>query len=60
MTSLDDKIHHQIDFLEKEQKRVKDCINKSGFDCTTAPYVIMKQYRDALKNHIGLLKLNLQ
>lgn len=56
---LTSQIHKQIDHLDAEQQRVKMFINGSGFDVTTAPYVIAKQYRDALKAHIKLLKGNL-
>jgi len=54
------EIKKQINLLEEEQKRVKQFLNKNNFNATTAPYVISKQYRDAVKKHIEVLKMNLE
>ena len=55
------KIQEQIDFLNAEQQRVKMLINEVGkFDCTTAPYVIVKNYRDAIKAHLRVLLSNIE
>ena len=54
------EISKQINRLNEEQQRVKQFLNENGFDCTTAPYVIAKQYRDAIKKHIEVLTMNLE
>jgi hypothetical protein len=54
------EIKKQINLLEEEQKRVKQFLNENNFNATTAPYVISKQYRDAVKKHIEVLKMNLE
>jgi hypothetical protein len=54
------EIKKQINLLEEEQKRVKQFLNENNFNATTAPYVIGKQYRDAVKKHIEVLKMNLE
>ena len=51
-------IERQIVLLTEELFRVKDFINKNGFDCTTAPFVIVSEYRSRLKAHIKVLKEN--
>ena len=56
---MNDQIKKQIELLNHEQERVKTFLNENGFDCTTAPWVIVKQYRDALKEHIKVLNMNL-
>jgi hypothetical protein len=53
------EIKKQIDLLEEEQRRVKQFLNENNFNCTTAPYVIAKEYRDAIKKHIEVLRMNL-
>lgn len=53
------EIKKQIDFLEDEIRRVKELVNKSGLDCTTSVYVIVNQYRDAMKKHLQVLRMNL-
>lgn len=58
-STMNQQIQKQIEVLEQEQFRVKTLINENGFDCTTAPYIIMKRYRDELKSHIKILKMNL-
>lgn len=57
---LKERIKKQLDFLDDEQRQVKIRINQSGFDCTTAPYVLMKQYRDSIKTQMKLLQINLE
>ena len=57
---MNEEIKKQINLLEEEQTRVKQFINENNFNCTTAPYVIAKQYRDAIKKHIKILKINLK
>lgn len=59
-TALMSEIQRQIDLLTEEQFRVKMFLNSNNFPCTTAPYVIAKKYRDELKQHIALLRLNLE
>ena len=54
------EIDRQIALLTEEQYRVKAFLNSNNFPCTTAPYVIAKNYRDELKKHIALLRLNLE
>lgn len=53
------EIKKQIDFLEDEIRRVKELVNKSGLDCTTSVYVIINQYRNSMKNHLQILRMNL-
>ena len=57
---MEKEIRKQIDLLEEEQRRVKQFLNENNFNCTTAPYVIAKKYRDAIKKHIEVLKMNLE
>lgn len=57
---MKNEIKRQIFLLEEEQKRVKQFLNENNFNCTTAPYVIAKKYRDAIKKHIEVLKINLE
>jgi len=57
---MNEEIKKQINLLEEEQTRVKKFINENNFNCTTAPYVIAKQYRDEIKKHIKILKMNLE
>lgn len=61
------EIDKQINQLEQEQIRcehrrceliVKQWINESGFDCTSAPWIMAREYRKALKDHLMNLKLN--
>ena len=57
---MNERIKNQIELLTEEQMRAKLFLNENGFDCTTAPYVIVKEYRDKLKEHIKLLRMNLE
>jgi len=56
--SLNSNIQEMIDLLTEEHQRAKMFVNSNGFDCTTAPFVIVKNYRDALKKHIVVLRDN--
>ena len=56
---MNEQIKKQIELLESEQNRVKFFLNANGFDCTTAPWIIVKRYREELKAHIAILKMNL-
>jgi hypothetical protein len=60
INNMNEEIKKQINLLEEEQTRVKQFINENNFNCTTAPYVIAKQYRDEIKKHIKILKMNLE
>jgi hypothetical protein len=60
INNMGEEIKKQINLLEEEQTRVKQFINENNFNCTTAPWVIAKQYRDEIKKHIGILKMNLE
>jgi hypothetical protein len=57
---MNEQIKKQIELLTEEQIRAKLFLIENGFNCTTAPYVIAKEYRDKLKEHIELLRLNLE
>lgn len=54
------EIERQIELLTEEQFRVKVFLNTNNFPCTTAPFVIAKEYRDKLKEHIKILRMNLE
>jgi hypothetical protein len=54
------EIERQIELLTEEHQRAKMFANENGFNCTTAPFVLVKQYRDALKEHIKILRMNLE
>ena len=56
---MNKEIERQIELLTEEQFRVKEFINRNGFNCTTAPFVIAKEYRDKLKAHVTILRMNL-
>jgi hypothetical protein len=60
INNMGEEIKKQINLLQEEQTRVKQFINENNFNCTTAPWVIAKQYRDEIKKHIGILKMNLE
>jgi hypothetical protein len=60
INNMSEEIKKQINLLQEEQTRVKQFINENNFNCTTAPYVIAKQYRDEIKKHIKILKMNLE
>ena len=59
MDELKERMARQLDLLHEECQRVKMFVNENGFDCTTAPFVIVKNYRDALKKHMAVLRENL-
>ena len=60
MDTMMENIKKQIKELDAEQRRVKEFINQNNFDCTTAPFFIVKQYRDALKAHLRVLRDNVE
>jgi len=60
MNDLKQKIERQIEFLTQEHQRVKMFVNENGFDCTTAPFILAKEYRDRIKEHIKILNMNLE
>ena len=57
---LKQRIDRQIELLDEEQFRVKRFLNENLLDCTTAPYVLAKEYRNKLKEHIKILRMNLE
>lgn len=57
---MNEQIKKQIELLTEEHQRAKRFVNENEFDCTTAPWVLVKQYRDALKEHIKVLRMNLE
>lgn len=59
MSDLTDEIKRMYDLLDEEQMRVKIFVNENGFNCTTAPFVLAKQYRDALKRQMEVLRCNM-
>jgi hypothetical protein len=40
---MNEEIEKQIKLLEEEQLRAKLFVNENNFNCTTAPFVIVKQ-----------------
>jgi hypothetical protein len=60
MSDLTYEIIEQIKALDEEQMRIKVWLNSSNFNVTTAPYVIAKKYRDEIKAHIKLLRMNVE
>ena len=58
--SCEGKMWRQYDLLTREQSRVKQFINENGFNCTTAPFVLAKRYRDEIKKHLQVLRDNLK
>ena len=60
MSNLRQVIERQIELLTDEHIRAKQFANENGFNCTTAPYIFVKQYRDAIKEHIKILRMNLE
>ena len=57
---MNESIEKQIELLTEEQIRVKKFLNENGFDCTTAPFVLAREYRTKLKEHIKILRMNLE
>ena len=57
---MKEEITRQIELLQEESFRAKHFLNDNGFDCTTAPWVIVKKYRDSLKQHLTILRMNLE
>lgn len=54
------EIQRQIEFLENELAAVKMRYNSAGFDCTSAPAILVKQYRDSIRRHLQILRINLE
>ncbi len=59
MNDLKEKMQKQYDLLSEECIRAKLFIIESGFDCTTAPWVIIHEYRNAIKHQLEILRINL-
>lgn len=57
---MNERIKEQIKLLDEEQRRAKCFLNENLLDCTTAPYIIVKRYRDELKKHLEILRMNLE
>lgn len=57
---MNDEIKRQIELLTKEHERAKMFLNENGFNCTTAPFALVKQYRTAIKEHIKVLRMNVE
>jgi hypothetical protein len=57
---MKEQIEKQIELLTEESHRVKEFINMNGFDCTSAPFIIVHRYREELKEHIYILRENLK
>jgi len=57
---LKEEMERQHQLLWDEQYRAKQFLNDNGFDCTSAPWVLVKQYRDALKGHMAILRMNIE
>lgn len=57
---MNEQIKKQIELLTEERQRVKMFVNENDFNCTTAPWVIVKRYREELAEHIKILKINLE
>ena len=57
---MNEQIRKQIELLTEEHIRVKTFLNENGFDCTTAPSVMAREYRTKLKEHIKILRMNLE
>ena len=57
---MNEKIKEQIELIAEEQMRAKQFLIDNNFDCTTAPSVIVRRYRDDLKRYLSILRLNLE
>ena len=55
---MNEEIKRQIELLTEEHQRAKLFLIENGFNCTSAPYVIVKQYRDAIKKHFMFFNKN--
>ena len=53
------ELEKQFNLLMDECMRVKQFINENEFHCGTAPFVIVKRYRDELKEHLKILRMNM-
>lgn len=59
MNDLEQRMQRMYNLLDEEQMRVKRFINENGLDCTTAAFAIAKRYRDELKAHMKILRMNM-
>ena len=59
MTITKAELQSQIDKVREELKRSKDFVNMNGYNCTTAVFTIVHQYRLELKRHLNILMINL-
>lgn len=57
---MNEDIKRMLDLMWEEQIRAKQFCNDNGFDCTTAPYAIVNEYRNNIKRHCELLRYNLE
>jgi hypothetical protein len=58
MKFIKEEAIRQLKLLTEEQCRAKMFLNENGFDCTTAPAVIVKRYRDDIKKYCEILRMN--
>lgn len=54
-----ERIRHQLEWVEQELERSKRSANSSGLDCTSAPFMIVSAYRLRLKHLRSVLMCNL-
>jgi hypothetical protein len=59
MTISQAELQSQIEKVREELKRAKDFVNMNGYNCTTAVFTIVHQYRLELKRHLNILMINL-
>lgn len=59
MTITKAELQSQIEKVREELKRSKDFVNVNGYNCTTAVFTIVHQYRLELKRHLNILMINL-
>jgi len=59
MTITKAELQSQIEKVREELKRSKDFVNMNGYNCTTAVFTIVHQYRLELKRHLNILMINL-
>lgn len=59
MNDYKQRLQRMYDLLDEEQMRAKQFLNENGLDCTTAAFAIVKRYRDELKAHMKILRMNM-
>ena len=59
MTITKAELQSQIETVRDELQRSKHFVNANGYDCTTAIFTIVHQYRLELKRHLNILMINL-